>query len=400
MMSSKEASKRSFILLLLISSLTKIADLLVSPKTTLPYILAANGAPSWLISMLVPVKESGSLIPQWLLKSRVAHRFNNRSALWRIGAFVQGLGTLLLVITIAMFDNLSMAIGVMALLIAMAGGRAICSLTMKDIEAETIEKGQRGKLIGLASSLSGGITLFSAFIFVLSKQPLTQQISYSLIIVGGVMFILSLVLSVPLNVAYESESESPSQPSLIELIKSESNLRHIIVSRILLLHSALVVPFIVVNAATDSNPSSSLPYFVGLAAFASLVSSYIWGIYSDKGALTTLRVASLICFVAMLIVGLEIESIPSYSGLVLFFILTLGHAGIRTGRKTYLLDITDRSTRTGYVAAGNSSVGIGLLILGALYAYAYSIIGTKIVLLMAVIMVIGVLHSYKLERVK
>ncbi len=399
-MSPEKNPKKSFTLLLSISSLTKIADLLISPKTTLPYILSANGAPAWLISMLVPVKESGSLIPQWLLKSRVAQRFNNRSALWRIGAVMQGLGSLLLVLTIAMLDNLPMAIGVMTLLIAMAGGRAICSLKMKDIQAETVDKGYRGKLIGLASSLSGGITLFSAFVFVLSKQPLTQQISYSLIIVGGVMFILSLLLSIPLNVAYESDNGTHSQLSLIGLIRLESNLRHIIVSRILLLHSALVVPFIVANAATDSNPSSSLPYFVGLSALASLVSSYIWGIFSDKGSLTTLRVASLICFVAMLIVGLEIESIPSYSGLVLFFILTLGHAGIRTGRKTYLLDITDRSTRTGYVAAGNSCVGIGLLILGALYAYAYSIIGTQIVLMMAVIMVIGVLHSYKLERVK
>lgn len=400
MMSSKETSKRSFIRLLLISSLTKIADLLVSPKTTLPYVLAANGAPTWLISMLVPLKESGSLIPQWLLKSRVAHRFQNRSALWRIGALVQGLGTFFLVLAMAMLKDTAMAISVMFLLICMAGGRAVCSLTMKDIQAETVEKGQRGKLIGLASSISGGLTLISALIFVISEQALTQQVSYLLITIGSVMFFLSLLMSIPLHVAYEANQAQSNRWSFLQLIKTESNLQHIIISRILLLHSALVVPFIVAGAATSEQSSTLLPYFVGISALASLISSYIWGALADKGALTALRLASVICFTAMLIVGLEVEVIPGYTSLILFFVLTLGHAGIRTGRKTYLLDITDRTTRTGYVAAGNTCVGVVLLVLGGFYAFAYNMVGMQVILLMTGLMAVGLLHSYKLERVK
>ncbi|GAA0854457.1 hypothetical protein GCM10009114_10260 [Aliiglaciecola litoralis] len=387
-------------ILLIISSLTKLADLLVSPKTTLPYILTASGAPSWLISLLVPIKESGSLLPQWLLKTQVAHRFSNRTALWRLGALIQGIGIILLVVTIIAAQNNLLAIIVLILLMAIAGGRAICSLTMKDIQAETIQQGRRGKLIGLASSISGGLTLLSSIVFVASEQPLTQAISYGLLIVGGLLFLIALLCSLFLHVEYDPKAEEGDQQGFMQLVRSEPNLRHIIISRILLLHSALIVPFVVSSAATNNDSASSLAYFVGLSAFASLISSYVWGVFSDKGAVATLRFATVICIAAAVCVGMWIEQLPSYASLILFFILTLGHAGIRTGRKTYLLDITDRSNRTGYVAAANSCVGIGLLLLGAFYAYCYSQFGVTIVLFMAMLMAIGFVHSFLLEEVK
>ncbi|HCB09087.1 MAG TPA: MFS transporter, partial [Alteromonas sp.] len=43
----------------LIASLasTKLADLLISAKTTLPALMLALGAPGWMISWLVPIRE-------------------------------------------------------------------------------------------------------------------------------------------------------------------------------------------------------------------------------------------------------------------------------------------------------------------------------------------------------
>jgi hypothetical protein len=397
---SEHTVKRPFIVLLIIASLTKLADLLVSPKTTLPYILTASGAPMWLISLLVPIKESGSLIPQWFLKTKVAHRFSNRSVLWRLGALTQGIGILLLVFMLVVSRDAALALGVLLLLMFIAGGRAVCSLTMKDIQAETVEQGKRGKLIGMASSISGGLTLLFSTIFVLSDQTLTNTISYALLIVGALLFLSSLVFSFALQVEYDPQEEAKYGQNFRQLVACEPNLRHIIISRLLLLHSALVVPFVVAAAATGDNTTSSLAYFVGLSALASLVSSYVWGIFSDKSAITTLRIATMICIIATLIVGIWKEQLPSYAGLLLFFILTLGHAGIRTGRKTYLLDITNRSNRTGYVAAANTCVGIGLLCLGAIYAYVYNQIGLNIVVFMAALMVIGFFHSFALEKVK
>jgi len=395
----KNSKTKPFVLLLVISSLTKLADLLVSPKTTLPYILAASGAPPWLISLLVPIKESGSLIPQWMLKKHVAHLFNNRTLLWRIGSAVQGIAILLMVAFIVTLSDQSLAYSVLFLLMLGSFGRAICSLTMKDIQAESIEKGRRGKLVGLASAISGMLTLLSAMVFLVTQQTLTQNLSYGLLIFGSICFILAFFASMPLRICYEAnESTDSTYNDFFLLLKSEKNLKHLIASRVLLLHSALIIPFIVANSSGQS--SSTLPYFIALSAFASLISSYIWGMMADKGAVPTIRLAAGVCLVAALAFGLQLGAELKYLDLVLFFILTVGHAGIRTGRKTYLLDITERSNRTGYVAAANTVVGLCLLSLGALYALLYNVLAQQIILLMTVFLFVGLLHTFVLKREK
>lgn len=398
-MLSRNSKNKPFVLLLIISSLTKLSDLLVSPKTTLPYILTAGGAPPWIISLLVPIKESGSLIPQWLLKKHVAHRFNNRTRLWRVGAAVQGIGILVMVVLMAVLSDHYLAYSVLILLMLISFGRAICSLTMKDIQAESVEKGRRGKLVGLASSISGMLTLLSAMVFLVSQQTLTQGLSYGLLIVGSICFILAFFISIPLRVCYEAnESTDSAYNDFFLLLKTEKNLKHLIISRVLLLHSALIIPFIVASSTGQS--SSKLPYFIGLSALASLISSFIWGIMADKGAVPTIRLAAGVCLVAALAFGLQIGSELKYLDLVLFFILTVGHAGIRTGRKTYLLDITEQINRTGYVAAANTVVGVCLLSLGAIYALLYNLLAQQIILLMTAFILVGLLHTYLLKKEK
>lgn len=390
---------KPFILLLAISSLTKLADLLVSAKTTLPYILSAIGAPLWTISLLVPIKESGSLIPQWLLKKHVAYRFNNRTRLWRIGTVVQGIGILMMVVFMIILSNQYLAYSVLVLLMVISFGRAICSLTIKDIQAESIEKGRRGKLVGAAASISGMLTLVSALTFLLTQQTLTQTLSYGLLVIGSICFILTFFVSLPLQVCYDaSKSTDSAYDDLFLLLKTENNLKHLILSRVLLLHASLIIPFIVISSSGQS--SSKLPYFIGLSAFASLISSYIWGVMADKGAVRTIRLAAGICLIAALAFGFQLGAGLEYLDLVLFFILTLGHAGITTGRQTYLLDITEQSNRTGYVAAANTVVGVCLLSLGAIYAMLYSLLAQQIILLMTTFIFVGLVHTYILKKEK
>jgi len=72
--------RKTFSQLISIASCGKLADLLISAKTTLPCLLANLGAPTWILSMLVPmlvpIRESGSLIPQWPLKKKTRHIHN------------------------------------------------------------------------------------------------------------------------------------------------------------------------------------------------------------------------------------------------------------------------------------------------------------------------------------
>lgn len=50
----------------------------------------------------------------------------------------------------------------------------------------------------------------------------------------------------------------------------------------------------------------------------------------------------------------------------MIFILSVAHAGVRVGRKTYLVDLAGGNRRTDYVAVSNTLMGILLLFAGAL----------------------------------
>ncbi|HMR71404.1 MAG TPA: hypothetical protein PKA84_14350, partial [Rubrivivax sp.] len=58
--------------------------------------------------------------------------------------------------------------------------------------------------------------------------------------------------------------------------------------------------------------------------------------------------------------------------------LGVAHAGVRLGRKTYLVDMAEGDRRTDYVAVSNSAIGLALLVAGGMgaLASAWSVPGT------------------------
>ncbi len=55
---------------------------------------------------------------------------------------------------------------------------------------------------------------------------------------------------------------------------------------------------------------------------------------------------------------------------VAFFGLSIAHAGVRLGRKTYLVDLAEGNRRTDYVAVSNTVIGALLLVSGLISAAA------------------------------
>ena len=47
-----------------------------------------------------------------------------------------------------------------------------------------------------------------------------------------------------------------------------------------------------------------------------------------------------------------------------YFVLSIAHAGVRIGRKTYLVDMAGGNKRTDYVAVSNTTIGLALLAVG------------------------------------
>lgn len=52
----------NFLRLLLANALGTLADTVASAKTTLPWLLLQIGAPAWMTGLVVPIRESGSML--------------------------------------------------------------------------------------------------------------------------------------------------------------------------------------------------------------------------------------------------------------------------------------------------------------------------------------------------
>jgi hypothetical protein len=80
-------------------ALQKAGDLLVDAKTVLTWLLAALGAPAAITALLVPVRESGSMLPQaWL--APYARSQPVRKWLWVAGAVGQAGAVALMAIVV------------------------------------------------------------------------------------------------------------------------------------------------------------------------------------------------------------------------------------------------------------------------------------------------------------
>lgn len=83
----------------------------------------------------------------------------------------------------------------------------------------------------------------------------------------------------------------------------------------------------------------------------------------------------------------------------LYFLLTIAHQGIRVGRKTYLVDLSDGNKRTSYVAVSNTVIGFILLVLSLIGALTQFISIAGLVLIFSMMALAGVVMASKLPEI-
>lgn len=411
-----------FTRLLSISTLTQLADEIVSAKIVLPWILLSLNAPLWMLALIVPIKESGALLPQWSVQKILAAKFST-ATIWRTGMVMQGAA--LFAIAAGMWWLVAASFAAYLVLLAvvvLSLGRALCSFTIKDIQAHNVEKGRRGKLIGAGGSAAGLVTILVAFLLwqysadsaVIGSETPEQTVLGVLVIAGclcyGVGLWVSLYLSMPVPIVPEPNTPSgvsvgsvPSVPSLSlwQYVTHESDLRELIISRVLLMHGAIVLPLMVLLIAERYVGISSLALVMLASAIASFVSSYIWGWFSDCSARTTLAIAAAGCMLSLGWLLTPWGLAELYAAGAGFLLMNLCYSGIRTARKTYLIDMVSHPKRQRYVAAGNTIVGCALLLLGSAYAGLFSIDyeGIKVWVIgwCGLMLCLGMLHTRRLR---
>lgn len=398
----------NFFRMLISLVLTKMCDLLINPKTVLAWLMGAVGAPAALVAWLVPIRESGSLIPQLVIAARI-RRQPTRKQFWVIGSVLQGLCVLGMAAAVYFLEGMSAGLAIVALLVGLSLARGFCSVAMKDVQGKCIPKTRRGRLTGLASTFSGVATLvITLLVFSTHRDP--SLTFYTALLFGAGLLWLGAALMFARVDEFEGETAGGGNAlddalRSLGLLKSDKLFRDFVVTRALLMASALGSPFLVVLSQNGGSGGWMLGSFVLASALASMFSASVWGWMADASSRQVMirggGLAALVCLAGG---GLSVAGLDSgrldwlYPGL--FFVLAIAHSGVRIGRKTYLVDMAGGNKRTDYVAVSNTVIGVLLLVIGGLSALASLVSPAAALLFLAGMGIAGTLSALRLREVE
>jgi hypothetical protein len=393
-------SPQSFFLILSSYFLTKLGGAIASPKTTLAWLVTAVGAPAFVLGFLVPIRESGSMIPQLFIGSAI-RQLPVRKWVWVFGSVAQGLCIIGVALVALFLEGQAAGWAVLALITLFSLARGFCSVAAKDVLGKTIPKNKRGQLNGWSASGAGFLTVALGLLLMFPAADAGEaRIIGALLIGAGLlwMFAAFVYARVP-ELAGETAGGRTALDTLrkLNILVTDVPFRRFVITRALLMCSALSAPFYV--ALAQSNQGSIIAVlgaFVVAAGLASLISAPIWGRVADKSSKHVMIFAAVITATMGITTFLVDRFLPDLTGSAWFlplayFVLSVAHSGVRVGRKTYIVNLGSGNQRTDYVAISNSVIGVLLLIVGSVGALAPLISNAGVIGLLALMGLAGAL---------
>ncbi|ODC03417.1 MFS transporter [Terasakiispira papahanaumokuakeensis] len=400
----------NFLRITLSLMLTKLADEISSAKTVLPWLMSLVGAPHALVACLVPIRESGSLLPQLAIGSWVREH-PIRKYFWSLGSGAQGLCVIAMIIVALVLKGALAGFLILGLLIILSLARGLCSVSIKDVQGKTIPKNRRGRLTGLATTCSGILAIILSIGLLGGSHQLDTLSGMWLLGIAGCCWCVAALIFSRVNEqpgATEGGNHGLKTAfSRLKLIKEAPDFRGFVISRSLLLASALAAPYLMLLSQQDGHSISQLGGFLLASSLASALSASIWGWLADRSSRQVMLVAGMLA--AVLCIGIAIIAMIAdgwSSGLTsliyptAFFILSVAHAGIRIGRKTYLTNMAEGNRRTDYVAVSNTLIGVVLLLMGGVTAALSSISIALTLIVLGAMALTGCIMTYHLAEVE
>lgn len=371
-------------------TLQSSGDQATKASTVLPWLFNALGVPPALAGVLVPIRESGSMLPQALLTPLVL-RVRHRKWVFVTGALIQALSVAAMALTAAVGTGLAAGISIVAALSVFSLGRCLGSIASKDVQGRTVPKGQRGQINGLATMAAGLVALTLGLGIRLFGGTDLQAGQLAWLLAGGA----ACWVGVAAVYAGIREPDPEVPPSRVrgddasradrkephwyaqtrELLREDRDFRLFVTVRSLLLVSALSPPFVVTLAATSGTDGlAGLGSFIIASGLAALLGGRLFGRWADRSSGNLMSVGAALAS-AVIIILVVVTILPAFSAgsgwanlifVLCYFLLTLLHTGVRVGRKTYVVDMAEGDQRTTYVAVSNSAMGVVLLLVGGI----------------------------------
>lgn len=400
----------NFLLMILSHFFSKLGDALANPKVVLPWVMEALQAPLYLIGFLVPIRESGSLIPQLFIASYI-RAVAVRKWVWVLGSLVQAAAVVAIGLVAWTLDGVVAGWAIIGLLVLFSLARGLSSVASKDVLGKTIPKTRRGQVNGWSASAAGLVTVALALLLLFSSTAQLPPQAYGLLLVGaGLLWLIAAAI-------YARISEQPGAVegggnAVVEALKrlailrSDRPFRRFVITRALMLCSALSAPYYVVLAQQKlGSAASTLGLFMLASGAASLISAPLWGRFADVSSRRVMILAAGLSAGLGLLVYLLDSLQPAWLAIgwmlpALYFGLSIAHQGVRIGRKTYLVDLAQGNRRTDYVAVSNTLIGLILLLLGFAGALGTVMTISQIILLLSALGALGAVMATVLPEVE
>ena len=402
-------SPQNFLLILLSNFLSKLGDAVANPKTTLAWVAGATGAPAFVVGFLVPIRESGSLIPQLAIASYV-RRLPVRKWVWVAGSVVQALAVGGLGLVAWQLEGAAAGWAILALLVVFSLARGFCSVAAKDVLGKTVPKTRRGQLTGWAARAAGLITIGVGVVLMLPRQGEDSALYGLMLGLAGCLWLLA-AFSYSFVREYPGETEGGKNAlgeafSRLAILREDRAFRRFVIVRALLMCSALSAPFYVALAQQSvSSAHALLGLFILADGLANLVSAPVWGKFADRSSkwvmITAVLVASGIGALTFLLDHFWHAVVATYWYVPLgYFFLSIAHSGVRVGRKTYVVDLASGNRRTDYVSVSNTVIGVLLLLVGSIGALAPIISTSGVIGVLSVMGLLGAVLGTRLPEVQ
>ncbi len=399
----------NFFLQVLTQFLTKLGDAIANPKTTLAWLLSALGAPGVFTALLVPIRESGSLIPQLIIASYVRLKAV-RKWTFVVGCLLQGFAVLGMAGVAASLEGTIAGFGLIGALIVFSLARGLCSVASKDVLGKTVPKTRRGRVSGWSEFTAGLVTLGVGAILLADLGEPGDMLVYLILLAcaGGLWFLAagSYTLIREFPGATEGGSNALSEAlKRLRLLSEDRTFRNFVIARSLLLCSALSAPFFIMLAHQNTDGAMLvLGLFVMADGLASLLSAPFWGRFADYSSRRVMVLAGAFAAATGLVLvalvnGIEGLAEATWIYPVFFFLLAIAHAGVRLGRKTYIVDLAGGNRRTDYVSVSNTVIGVVLLIAGSMGALTTVLPVSGVIVILAGMGMVGAWLSARLPEV-
>ncbi len=403
-----EQTPRNFALLLLSLSLTKLGDAITNPKTTLAWLASSLGTPGYVLGYLVPLRESGAMVPQLFLGGMI-RRLAVRKWVWVLGSLGQGLAMAGLAVVALTLKGTPAGWAMLGLVAFFSLCRSLSSIAYKDVLGKTIPKPRRGQLAGWASSVSGligvGVGLFVALV---PGAGLEVAVLAGLLAAGALLWwfaagIFALVEEQPGETG--GGRSAVSSIKRLSLLRDDAPFRRFVLARALLMCSALSAPFYVALAQQgEASGLAALGGFVIASGLAGLVSGPFWGRYADRSSRLVMFAAALVTSgIGLVIFGVaqtQAGWLTDWWFLPLaYLLLSIAHEGVRVGRSTYVVNLGDGNLRTDYVAISNTVIGVLLLVVGSVGLLVPWLGNAGVIALLAMMGLVGAVMTYRLSEV-